>query len=284
LPPTLPPAAHSLVPLTPPFCLASLERHRDVEGACLSSGQAWKAVFGASPGGKLSAAELADRNKRRHQILEAPKLERSQKRKRDSEETIHITPDSWAQSQYSQVLAEKGVVLVSGAIDESLADHLLRQSQDAAGLTQRKWLAETEGNGQWGCYQEWPDKDSQRCLTNIMERLEDCLEHKMAKKKVLLLTYGNEGENWAHQDANADFEYQAVLMLSRPGVDFDGGQFYVAKQNDDGTIQKNCVAFRNQGDIAVFHSNGSWFHGMQTVKPTSGGRALRVAAGLFQPA
>ena len=48
-----------------------------------------------------------------------------------------------------------------------------------------------------------------------------------ANNKSVLLVYGEGGENWAHQDDNRDFSFQALLMLSQPEVDFRGGALYV---------------------------------------------------------
>ena len=68
-------------------------------------------------------------------------------------------------------------------------------------------------------------------------------------------------------------------MLSKPGVDFRGGSLYVL----DGSCgwKKTSVSFAQRGDVAVFRSNGNFFHGMETVLAGSGPTCSRVAVGLF---
>jgi hypothetical protein len=57
----------------------------------------------------------------------------------------------------------------------------------------------------------------------------------------------------AHQDNNDDAKcpYQALLMLSRPGVDFTEGEFYVAEAKEGGVIRRE-VAFENRFDLVIF--------------------------------
>ncbi len=102
--------------------------------------------------------------------------------------------------------------------------------------------------------------------------------------KAVLLCYTDGAENWAHQDDNRQFGYQALLMLSEPRVDFNGGELYVLKQAD-GEWTRVAVPCRHRGDVVVFRSNGPFFHGMSRVTPGSRGCAdgdcCRVAVGLF---
>lgn len=55
-----------------------------------------------------------------------------------------------------------------------------------------------------------------------------------AKRKAIMLVYQEGSENWAHQDNNhahtAPDCYQAVLVCSCPGEDFQGGEFYISRQ------------------------------------------------------
>ena len=97
--------------------------------------------------------------------------------------------------------------------------------------------------------------------------------------KAVLLAYTQGGQNWAHQDDNKEFAFQALLMLSQPRVDFTGGALYVL----DGSKEwvKHAVSFARRGDLAVFRSNGSFFHGMDEVSRGDSPVCSRVAVGLF---
>ena len=97
--------------------------------------------------------------------------------------------------------------------------------------------------------------------------------------KSVLLAYTDGGENWAHQDDNRDFSFQALLMLSQPGIDFNGGSLYVLDGNR--AWAKHRVTFKGRGDVRVFRSNGHWFHGMDEVLAGSGPFCNRIAVGLF---
>ena len=116
------------------------------------------------------------------------------------------------------------------------------------------------------------------------ENVSEMSETVSKMRKYIWLQYSEGGENWAHRDDNSDeyFPYQALLMLSNSD-DYDGGQFYVAKQitNKDGTtsVVRTCCPSLDAGDLVVFQADkeGDYDHGMLTV--TSG---ERVAIGLLQ--
>eukprot|EP00804_Cyclotella_cryptica_P008038 CCRYP_004547-RA/>CCRYP_004547-RA protein AED:0.23 eAED:0.23 QI:278/1/1/1/0/0/3/1590/422 len=102
------------------------------------------------------------------------------------------------------------------------------------------------------------------------------------KRKYILLKYATGGENWAHRDGNIGevFPYQALLMLSNSD-EYDGGEFYVAKQKvNEGheiTITRRCSPNLNAGDLVIFRADKGYDHGMKTVT-----RGERVAVGLLQ--
>jgi len=92
------------------------------------------------------------------------------------------------------------------------------------------------------------------------------LEDAMLNRKAIVLRYGEGAENWAHregqivtEDANCSanaFPYQGTVMLSRPGVDFTGGEFYVAsKDAASGHITRTKVEFKNPGDVILFRAD-----------------------------
>lgn len=106
--------------------------------------------------------------------------------------------------------------------------------------------------------------------------------------KALALRYAEGGVNWAHQDQSA-CPFQALLLLSRPAIDFTGGQFYVtdAVAARAGGRDAVCqIEWQGNGDVIVFAANGNgseraWYHGMREV--TRGAdRCQRLAVGLLQ--
>ena len=103
----------------------------------------------------------------------------------------------------------------------------------------------------------------------------------VSNTKNVLLVYAQGGENWAHQDDNRDFPFQALLMLSVPGRDFTGGSLYTVDVSEKCT--KRQASFGHAGDIVVFRSNRSFFHGMDPVCSGSSGaeNCCRIAVGLL---
>ena len=123
---------------------------------------------------------------------------------------------------------------------------------------------------------------------NVKEAIQE-----VNKRSYILLRYSKGGENYAHTDGikkDSVFPYQALLMLSN-SCDYDGGEFYVAKQDerpsvansagccsDDAiSITRRYVPKLNAGDLVIFPSNGGYNHGMKVVT-----RGERVAVGLLQ--
>ena len=99
--------------------------------------------------------------------------------------------------------------------------------------------------------------------------------------------------NYVHTDDAGP--YQALLMLSQPGVDYSGGELFVCKKSDgdDNTTQlkQTSCAFENAGDLIIFSGDkDEYLHGMSTVvAPPPGGRERdedlepqRFAVGFFQ--
>ena len=101
--------------------------------------------------------------------------------------------------------------------------------------------------------------------------------------KVLVTRYGEGGVNYAHMD-QSDFPYQAYLLLSRPSVDFDGGQLYLidpaaAAEGAPAAVAQRTVQWKARGDLVIFAANGkeaanppkNWLHGFRQVKAGSAG-------------
>jgi hypothetical protein len=74
----------------------------------------------------------------------------------------------------------------------------------------------------------------------------------------LLLRYGAGGYNCLHQDVYGTiaFPLQIVLFLSRPGVDYEGGEFLLVQQRPRAQSIAEVIA-GEQGQMVVF-ANRSW--------------------------
>lgn len=104
--------------------------------------------------------------------------------------------------------------------------------------------------------------------------------------RFIILRYGEGGVNWAHQDQTRH-TYQALVLLSDPGIDFTGGELYV-RDGQNLESAEDYVAFQGAGDLVVFcaHSDGNgrnFFHGMREVQRGEGDVCERWAVGLLQP-
>ena len=88
----------------------------------------------------------------------------------------------------------------------------------------------------------------------------------------------------AHQDpfCTLFFPYQAVLMLSRRGKDFNGGEFFVKNLK---TGKATDVA-ADEGDLTLFAANSAavsgadFKDGVRPLKATSRGRPERFSVGV----
>ena len=105
----------------------------------------------------------------------------------------------------------------------------------------------------------------------------------------LLLAYGAGGWNALHQDryGAVAFPLQVTIQLSRPGVDFDGGEFLLVEQRPRQQSVGHAVALR-QGEAVIFandwrpvagtrgHYRGTVRHGVSRVR-----RGARCTLGLI---
>lgn len=150
-----------------------------------------------------------------------------------------------------------------------------------------KSLTLSQGNGQFGRY------DTLSAVPPLLDRVvaatRGWIESRAAplKKplgaKTLRLRYALGGVNYAHHDGCGDF--QALLMLTTPGVDYGGGCFYLLDSNPPFT--RTEFPFTAAGQLLVFRSNQgngtvSYLHGMTEVTAGSEPVTKRFAVGLFQ--
>ena len=97
-----------------------------------------------------------------------------------------------------------------------------------------------------------------------------CAAAGQTKPTPLVLRYTEGGYNCLHQDVYGDvaFPLQAVVMLSRPGVDYDGGEFLLVEQRPRAQSAGEVVT-APQGAIVLFTTR---------VRPMRGARGFYRAS------
>ena len=87
----------------------------------------------------------------------------------------------------------------------------------------------------------------------LSEFLERCASHGQTRPTPLLLHYEEGGYNCLHQDVYGDvaFLLQVVAFLSRPGVDYTGGEFLLVEQRPRAQSAGEAIVGQ-QGDLLVF--------------------------------
>lgn len=83
-----------------------------------------------------------------------------------------------------------------------------------------------------------------------------CHKAQQQRPTPLILRYGQGDYNCLHQDLYGDlvFPLQGAVLLSRPGIDFDGGEFMLVEQRPRAQSIGQVVALR-QGEMVVFPVN-----------------------------
>lgn len=106
--------------------------------------------------------------------------------------------------------------------------------------------------------------------TGLRDFLEQCHQQGQLRPTPLLLTYGKDDYNTLHQDLYGEvyFPMQAVAFLSKPGMDYTGGEFVLTEQKP--RMQSRAIVLSpEQGDVLVFTTHS---------RPVSGTRGYYRAA------
>lgn len=78
-----------------------------------------------------------------------------------------------------------------------------------------------------------------------------CRTHGQTRASSILIGYGEGGVNHPHRDVYGPvaFPFQAVVVLSKRGRDFSGGEFYVTDEDGSGYRRSFAVS---EGDVVIF--------------------------------
>lgn len=109
------------------------------------------------------------------------------------------------------------------------------------------------------------------------ELIDQCKEQHQLKPTPLILKYGKGGFNTLHQDLYGEvyFPLQAVLFLSDPDTDYQGGEFVMTQQTP--RAQSKAIVLRpKKGDMVLFTTN------FRPVKGTKGYYRVNMRHGVSE--
>jgi hypothetical protein len=118
---------------------------------------------------------------------------------------------------------------------------------------------------------DWAEKlgEDERYPETHEELLERCRAAGQERPTPLILRYGKDDWNALHQDLYGDvyFPFQVLTILSRPGVDFEGGEFVLVEQRPRAQSRAH-VLNPAQGAFVIFPTHH---------RPASGKRGYHKA-------
>uniref|UniRef100_A0A7S3VUV8 Prolyl 4-hydroxylase alpha subunit domain-containing protein n=2 Tax=Choreotrichia TaxID=141411 RepID=A0A7S3VUV8_9SPIT len=178
--------------------------------------------------------------------------------------------------------------LLTGAEVASIAKELVMGTS-----TSVTFLRESSGSGRGGAYASVRLSDLPhltalaRALAGALRACTGCTT---LGGKVLATRYGKGGINWAHQDQTLH-PYQAYVLLSRPGIDFSGGELYMSEPEavvSGAPDAELDLPWSCSGEIAIFNANWHapggkpWYHGMRMVHQGTDELCSMLAVGLLE--
>eukprot|EP00439_Symbiodinium_sp_Y106_P059202 s5068_g8.t1 len=113
---------------------------------------------------------------------------------------------------------------------------------------------------------------------SLAELEKRCRAAGQRRSATIFLAFGEGGVNLAHQDPYGllFFPYQAVLMLSKRGQDFNGGEFFIKRMNSGQVVEVAST----EGDLILFAANKAAVHGTDFKHGVREVRGTRFSVGI----
>jgi len=124
---------------------------------------------------------------------------------------------------------------------------------------------------------------------SLAELEKRCRAAGQRRSATIFLAFGEGGVNLAHQEDGSwkpvafqdpygllFFPYQAVLMLSKRGQDFNGGEFFIKRMNSGQVVEVAST----EGDLILFAANKAAVHGTDFKHGVREVRGTRFSVGI----
>lgn len=182
----------------------------------------------------------------------------------------------------NKTLDAQGWAIISGLVDAArCADLVALDGDDAAFRSRIDMARHSFGRGRYGYFgyplpgliaalrttlyarlaataNRWAERlgEPHRYPADHADYLAACHAAGQTRPTPLLLRYGPGDHNCLHQDLYGvlAFPLQVAVLLSRPGIDFDGGDFVLTEQRPRMQSRVEVVPLK-QGDAVVFAGN-----------------------------
>jgi hypothetical protein len=191
-------------------------------------------------------------------------------------------------SDVEAALLESGFALIAGAIDRTEARSLrLLYDQDALFRSRVVMERHSFGKGEYKYFADPLPARIQRLRERLYDELlpvasewmrrmgrapafppthqaflHDCLASEQSRPTALLLRYRQNDYNRLHQDLYGPiaFPLQATIYLSRPGMEFGGGEVVLAEQKPRAQSRVHVLT-PNQGDALILPTSAAPIRG-----------------------